>query len=59
VQHENIDEYYWFYLPLGYYLHRDPDLLMLRRSDGSLVAAFYAEGADLLEVELTAWEDAD
>jgi hypothetical protein len=56
VQHENIDGHYWFYLPLGYYLDRDPDLLMLRRSDGSLVAAFCA---DLFEVELTAWEDAD
>ena len=59
VQHENIDEHYCFYLPFGYYLDRDADLLMLRRSDGSLVAAFCAGGADLFEVELTAWEDAD
>jgi hypothetical protein len=59
VQHENIDGHYWFYLPLGYYLDRDPDLLMLRRSDGSLVAAFCAFRANLFEVELTAWEDAD
>ena len=47
------------YLPFGYYLDRDADLLMLRRSDGSLVAAFCASGVDLFEVELTAWEDAD
>jgi hypothetical protein len=59
VQHENIDGYYWLYLPFGYYLDRDADLLMLRRSDGSLAAAFYASRADLFEVEVTAWEDAD
>jgi DNA-binding SARP family transcriptional activator len=32
-------------LPAGYYLERDPDLLFLRRSDGSMVTAFSARGA--------------
>ena len=31
-------------LPAGYYLERDPDLLLLRRSDGSMVTAFSARG---------------
>jgi hypothetical protein len=47
------------WLPFGYYPDRDADLLMLRGSDGSLVAAFYASGADLFEVHLVAWQDAD
>jgi hypothetical protein len=47
------------WLPFGYYLDRDADLLMLRRSDESFVAAFSALGADLFEVELVAWQDAD
>ncbi len=46
-------------LPLGYFVERDPDLLLLRRPDGTLVAAFSARGVDPLEVELTVWEDAD
>jgi hypothetical protein len=46
-------------LPFGYYLERDADLLILRRSDGSCVAAFSAWGVDLFEIELAAWEDAD
>ena len=46
-------------LPFGYYLERDADLLILRRPDGSFVAAFNALGADLFEVELAVWEDAD
>jgi hypothetical protein len=46
-------------MPFGYYLERDADLLMLRRSDGSLVAAISALGVDLFEVELMVWEDAD
>ena len=37
-------------LPPGYYLERDPDLLLLRRSDGSLVTAFSARGAVLEEI---------
>jgi DNA-binding SARP family transcriptional activator len=32
-------------LPTGYYLERDPDILFLRRRDGSLVGAFSARGA--------------
>ncbi len=45
-------------LPFGYDLERDADLLIVRRSDGSFVAAFNA-GVDLFEVEWTVWEDAD
>jgi DNA-binding SARP family transcriptional activator len=32
-------------LPNGYYLERDPDVLVLRRLDGSMVGAFSARGA--------------
>ena len=32
-------------LPTGYYLERDPDLLILRKLDGSMVGAFSARGA--------------
>ena len=32
-------------LPAGYYLERDPDILTLRRLDGSIVSAFSARGA--------------
>lgn len=32
-------------LPTGYYLERDPDILILRRLDGSMVGAFSARGA--------------
>ena len=46
-------------MPFGYYLERDADLLILRRPDGSFVAGFNAVGADLFEVELAVWEDAD
>jgi hypothetical protein len=35
------------------------DLLVLRRPDGSVVAAFGATDADLFEVEAAVWEDAD
>jgi DNA-binding SARP family transcriptional activator len=31
-------------LPTGYYLERDPDVLVLRRLDGSMVGAFSARG---------------
>src|SRR5215218_139909 len=34
-----------FKLPTGYYLERDPDILTLRRLDGSMVGAFSARGA--------------
>ena len=32
-------------LPTGYYLERDPDVLILRRLDGSVAGAFSARGA--------------
>ena len=32
-------------LPAGYYVERDPDILILRRHDGSMVGAFSAHGA--------------
>jgi len=59
VGHESLDGHSGFWLPFGYYLERDADLLILRRSDGSFVAAFSAVGADSFEVELTVWENAD
>ena len=34
-------------LPTGYYLERDPDILTLRKRDGSIVSAFSARGAAL------------
>jgi hypothetical protein len=46
-------------LPFGYHLERGDDLLILRRADGSEVAAFGAVGLDLFEVEVAVWEDAD
>jgi hypothetical protein len=46
-------------LPFGYYVEREPDVLLLRRPDDTLVAAFRARDVDLFEVELTVWEDAD
>ena len=46
-------------LPFGYYVERDPDLLVLRCSDGSFVAVFSARGVDPFEIELTVWEEAD
>jgi hypothetical protein len=59
VVRERADEQEQPKLPFGYYLDRDADLLILRRPDGSFVAAFNAVGADLFEVELAVWEDAD
>ena len=56
---ENADGHDGFVLPFGYYLELDADLLVLRRSDGSFVAAFNVRGVDLYEVELAVWEDAD
>jgi len=55
-RHRRLNE---FELPFGYYLERDADLLILRRSDGTFVAAFSALGVDPFEVELMAWQDAD
>ena len=46
-------------MPFGYYLEREADLLILRRSDDSPVAEFSAEGLDLFEVEFAVWADAD
>ncbi len=43
-------------LPAGYYLERDPDLLTLRRLDGSVVAAFSALGATLGAIRRAAEE---
>jgi hypothetical protein len=59
VEPENIGGQIGLWLPFGYYLERDADLLILRRSDNSLVAEFSAEGVDLFEVELADWADAD
>jgi hypothetical protein len=59
VGHESIDGHSGFWLPFGYHLERDADLLIMRRSDGSFVAAFSAVDVDPFEVELTVWEDAD
>jgi hypothetical protein len=45
-------------LPPGYVLDiSDPDVLILRRSDGSSVAAFSADGADPSKVRWAAEED--
>ncbi len=59
VESENTNERQSFELPFGYYLQLDADLLMLRRPDCSLVAAFSAMGVDPFEVEAAVWEDAD
>ncbi len=45
------------HLPEGYWLEWDPDVLVLRRPDGSEVAAFSAEGARPGEIERAARED--
>jgi hypothetical protein len=47
-------------LPNGYYLDRitDPDVLILRRSDGSTVAVFSPSSAAKEEIERAAKEDA-
>jgi hypothetical protein len=44
-------------LPPSYYLERDPDLIVLRRDDSRLVAAFSARGATREEIEKAARED--
>ena len=59
VELRRIDEPNRRKLPFGYYVERDPDLLVLRCSDGSFVAAFSAWGVDPFEIELTVWEEAD
>jgi hypothetical protein len=40
VEHESIDGHNGIWLPFGHQLERDADLLLLRKSDGSYVAAF-------------------
>ena len=46
------------YLPSGYRLDEaDPDTIVLRRADGSEVAAFSAVGANPKEIEWSAWGD--
>src|SRR5215212_6937681 len=47
-----------FELPNGYYLERDPDVLVLRRLDGSMVGAFSARGAATEAVERAIEESA-
>ena len=59
VEGERIESRKSSTLPLGYYVELEQDVLLLRRSNGSLVAVFSARGVDLFEVELTVWEDAD
>jgi len=53
------DEYKESWLPFSYNLEYDADLLIVRRSDGSFVAAFNSRNVDLFEVERAVWEDAD
>jgi hypothetical protein len=45
------------YLPPGYWLEHGADALLLRRDDGSVVAAFSVWGATPSEVARTAEED--
>ena len=44
-------------LPTGYHLRRDPDILTLCRSDGSMIARFSSVGAYLNEVMKAAEQD--
>lgn len=59
LEHATRDELNRLELPFGYYLERDGSLLILRRPEGDLVAAFSARGVDTFEVEFAVWEDAD
>ena len=45
------------HLPSGYHAHLDPDILVLRRTDSSVVARFSGRGLVAEEVERVAWED--
>jgi hypothetical protein len=56
---ERIESHKSSTLPFGYYVELEPEVLLLRRPDDTLVAAFSARGLDFFEVELTVWEDAD
>jgi hypothetical protein len=44
-------------LPPGYHAHPDPDVLVLGRADGSVVARFSSRGFAAGAVERAAWED--
>ena len=44
-------------LPPGYHAHLDPDVLILRRTDSSVVARFSGQGFVAEEVERVAQED--
>ena len=44
-------------LPPGYHAHLDPDVLVLVRTHGSVVARFTGRGLVAEEVERAAWED--
>lgn len=46
-------------LPIGDWLERDADILVLHRPDDSIVAAFSVRGADTGEIERAAREDAE
>ena len=52
------DDHKESWLPFGYNLQYDADLLIVRRSDGTFVTAFNASKVDLFEVEWAIWEDA-
>ena len=43
--------------PPGYHVHPDPDVLVLERADGSVVARFSRRGFAPEAVERAAWED--
>jgi hypothetical protein len=42
-------------LPPGYHAHLDPDILVLRRTDSSVIARFSGRGLVAEEVERAAW----
>ena len=44
-------------LPSGYHAHLNPDVLVLERADGSVVASFSCRGFVAEEVERAAWQD--
>ena len=47
------------HLPPGYHAFLDPEVLILRRADGSQVAIFSREGFVAERVEQAAWADYD
>ena len=44
-------------LPSGYHAHLNPDVLVLERADGSVVASFSGRGFVAEEVERAVWQD--